>query len=71
MNTNVGSVDRIIRVVLGLALIAFAWFYPQTPYSYLGWIGIVPILTAVFGTCPLYSVLGISTCPAKLPSTRS
>lgn len=60
--SNVGSIDRILRVVLGLALIAMtltgtigAW----------GWIGVVPLLTAALGSCPLYSVLGMSTCPLK------
>ncbi len=62
MTNNVGNVDRYVRAVLGLALIAFAWFYPAVPYSFLGWIGIIPLLTAVFGLCPLYSVLGLNTC---------
>jgi len=62
MKNNVGGIDRILRIVLGLALIALtltgtigAW----------GWIGVVPLLTAGFGFCPLYSVLGFSTCPVK------
>ncbi len=70
MTTNVGSIDRYVRVVVGLVLIGFALYYQSLPYSWLGWIGIVPILTAVFGTCPLYSVLGISTCPTSLPRSR-
>ncbi len=63
MSMNVGTVDRILRVVVGLALIAFALGYiaPGTSWSWVGWIGVVPILTAVFGTCPAYSVLGLST----------
>ena len=59
---NVGTTDRAARVILGLGLIAFAWFFPQVSYSYLGWIGIVPLLTGAFGTCPLYALLGINTC---------
>ena len=62
MKTNVGGIDRILRVVIGLALIALtltgaigAW----------GWIGVVPLLTAAMGFCPLYTVLGFSTCPVK------
>lgn len=64
-NTNVGMVDRIVRIVLGVALIAFALGYiaPAAPYHWLGWIGIVPLATAIFATCPLYSLLGMSTCP--------
>lgn len=65
MNRNVGTVDRVLRVILGLALIAFALGYiaPGSPYAWLGWIGIVPILTAVFSFCPLYAMLGMHTCP--------
>lgn len=67
MSQNVGSVDRILRIILGLALIAYAIpiGFSQTGWNWVGWIGVVPILTAVFGTCPVYSILGISTCPMK------
>jgi hypothetical protein len=63
--TNVGVVDRAVRIVVGLALIAFALGYlaPGTGYNWLGWIGVVPLLTAAVGSCPLYSALGLSTCP--------
>lgn len=63
MTINVGTFDRLARVVLGLALIAFALGYiaSGTSWSWVGWIGVVPILTAVFSTCPAYSLLGIST----------
>jgi sulfite exporter TauE/SafE len=63
MTVNVGTIDRIARVVVGLALIAFALGYiaPGTSWSWVGWIGIVPILTAIFSTCPAYSLLGLST----------
>ncbi|MCA0401882.1 MAG: DUF2892 domain-containing protein [Proteobacteria bacterium] len=65
MTTNVGSIDRILRIIAGLALIAFALGYimPGTGYNYLGWIGVVPILTAILGFCPAYTLLGLSTCP--------
>ncbi len=68
MTTNVGTIDRILRIILGLALIAFAipYGFPQVGWNWIGWVGIVPILTAVFGLCPLYSLLGISTCPRKM-----
>jgi len=59
---NVGGIDRVLRIVVGLVLIGLtltgtigAW----------GWIGVVPLLTAALGTCPLYTVLGFSTCPMK------
>lgn len=64
MSTNVGSIDRILRVIVGIALIAFA-FTSASPYAWLGYIGIVPILTAAIGWCPAYTLLGIKTCPAK------
>jgi hypothetical protein len=66
MSTNVGSIDRVLRIILGAALLAFALGYiaPGSGYAWLGWIGVVPILTAFFGVCPLYSLLGMSTCPA-------
>lgn len=63
MIANMGSLDRIARLVVGVALIAFALGYiaPGTSWSWVGWIGVVPILTALFGTCPAYSVIGCST----------
>ncbi len=67
MTTNVGTIDRIVRIVVGIALIAFAlgFIAPGTPYAWIGWIGVVPLLTALVGSCPLYSMIGLSTCPAK------
>lgn len=64
MNKNVGLIDRVLRVLIGLALLWFAVFSGH-PYAWLGYIGIMPILTALMSTCPLYTVLGISSCPAK------
>ncbi|KHS42676.1 MULTISPECIES: DUF2892 domain-containing protein [Novosphingobium] len=58
--TNVGGIDRVLRIVLGLVLIALVFVGPQTP---LGWIGLVPLLTGLLRTCPLYSLLGMNTCP--------
>ena len=65
MKTNVGSLDRILRVIVGLALIAFALgaVAPGTGLNWLGWSGLVPLLTGAVGTCPLYSVFGLSSCP--------
>lgn len=60
--TNVGSADRIARIVLGLVLIGLVFVGPQTPW---GWIGVVPLLTGLFKTCPAYSLFGISTCKAR------
>ena len=57
---NVGSIDRILRIVVGLGLISLVFVGPQTPW---GWVGIVPLLTATISFCPLYTLLGIRTCP--------
>ena len=59
LSLNVGNIDRSIRVVLGLALIALA--ATQTIGAW-GWLGIVPLVTGVVAYCPLYSVLRIRTC---------
>ncbi len=65
MNKNVGTIDRGLRIIIGLALVAFALGYiaPGNAYAKFGWIGIVPILTAVFSFCPVYTLLGMNTCP--------
>jgi hypothetical protein len=59
---NVGGIDRVARIVIGLALIAGFFLNSGAAYSWLYLIGIVPLLTGVFSTCALYSVLGINTC---------
>ena len=59
MGKNVGSIDRAIRIILGLGLIALVFVGPQTPW---GWIGLIPLVTALVGWCPLYSVIGVKTC---------
>lgn len=60
LSKNVGSIDRILRIVVGLGLISLVFVGPQTPW---GWVGIVPLLTAVISFCPLYTLIGIRTCP--------
>ncbi len=62
MTKNEGNIDRILRIVVGLVLLALVFAGPQTP---LGWIGIVPLATGLIGWCPLYSIFGLSTCPMK------
>lgn len=67
MPVNMGTVDQYVRIVLGLALVAYAL---QDGLAVQGWhwvglIGLVPLATAFFKSCPLYSVLGISTCPVR------
>lgn len=62
MTVNVGTLDRTIRIVAGLALIALAL---MGTIGVWGYIGIVPLFTGLFRTCPAYSLLGINTCPMK------
>lgn len=62
MKTNVGGIDRILRIVLGLVLIGLTL---SGAIGVWGWIGVVPLATAALGFCPLYTVLGFSTCPMK------
>ena len=66
MTTNVGSVDRIVRIVAGIGLLAWAvGLIPGVAASPWGWIGIVPLATALMGNCPAYSILGVNTCGRK------
>lgn len=59
MKMNEGNVDRALRVIVGLIVLALAFVGPQTPWGY---IGIVPLVTGLIGYCPLYSLLGFNTC---------
>ena len=63
---NEHTVDRAIRVVLGLGLLSLVWIGPQTSW---GWLGLVPLVTGLVGSCPLYRVFGISTCPIDARKT--
>lgn len=66
MSTNVGIIDRVLRIIVGAALIAWALGYlPGIAPSPWGWIGVVPILTAFVGYCPAYSIIGVSSCGKK------
>ena len=62
MKQNIHNIERIIRVIIGLALISLVFVGPQTPW---GWLGIVPLATGIIGWCPPYALLGISTCKTK------
>jgi len=62
MKANVGGIDRILRIVVGLALIALA---ATGTVGAWGWIGVVPVLTGVFRFCPFYTLLGMNTCPLE------
>jgi hypothetical protein len=62
---NEGTVDRAVRVLAGLLILSLFFIYPDASWRYFALFGIVPLLTGLVGTCPLYSILGISTCPIK------
>lgn len=55
-------VERVLRVLVGVVVLSLVFIGPKTAW---GWIGLLPILTGVTGLCPLYTILGISTCPKK------
>ncbi len=61
MKTNVGGIDRILRIVVGIALVV--WALMGGPVW--AWIGVVPLATGLIGFCPLYPLLGMNTCPTK------
>ena len=65
VTTNVGSADRIARIVVGLALIACFFIFPESGWRYAFLIGLIPLATGLMSTCPLYSLFGLSTCPAR------
>jgi len=66
MTRNIGTIDRTIRIVIGFGLIAAALgLYGPAYTSPWGWIGVLPLLTALIGWCPPYAMLGISTCERR------
>ncbi|RMF09299.1 MAG: DUF2892 domain-containing protein [Alphaproteobacteria bacterium] len=62
---NVGTIDRAARIIAGLVLLSLFFLYPDAPWRYWTLIGIIPLLTGLISNCPLYSLLGISTCERK------
>jgi hypothetical protein len=64
MKTNVGGIDKIVRITAGLGLLAFA-LLSDSPARWWGLVGLVPLATGVFGFCPFYPLVGINTCPAR------
>jgi hypothetical protein len=71
MTSNVGTVDRMVRAIVGLAMIAAAFgLYGAAYQTAWGWMGIIPLATGILGSCPFYTMLGIKTCtPAKVGRT--
>ncbi len=62
MTRNEGTIDRALRIILGLILLSLVFIGPQTAW---GWIGVVPLATGLIGFCPLYKIIGLNTCPLK------
>ncbi len=61
---NEGSLDRVLRVVIGAVLLALVFVGPRTP---LGWFGLIPLVTGLVGSCPAYSCMGVRTCATRPP----
>lgn len=66
--TNEHVVERALRVVIGLAVLSLVFIGPKTPWALLG---AIPVLTGLLGSCPLYTVFGISTCPTRRTPTST
>ncbi len=62
MKANVGTIDRVLRILAGIILITLAATDIFAPW---GWIGVLPLLTGIFRFCPIYPLLGVNTCPMK------
>ncbi len=62
LKRNEGNLDRVLRIILGLVLLSLVFIGPMTPW---GWVGIIPLATGLIGSCPIYSILGLNTCPMK------
>jgi hypothetical protein len=56
---NVGSIDRLLRIIIGITLIGLVFIGPKTAW---GWIGIIPLITGLARRCPAYGLIGLNTC---------
>ena len=63
MKANVGGIDRVLRILVGLVLLVLA---ASGTVGWWGWMGVVPLVTGLLRFCPLYSLLGLRTCPLEL-----
>lgn len=59
---NEGKTDRVLRVIVGVAVLSLVFIGPQTAW---GWLGLVPLITGLVGNCPVYSIFGINSCGIK------
>jgi hypothetical protein len=64
MQANVGGADKVLRIIVGLALLSLV-FFVEGNARWWGLVGLVPLGTALMGYCPLYGIFGLKTCPAK------
>jgi hypothetical protein len=64
MKANVGGIDKVIRIVAGLAILSLV-FVLEGSARWWGLVGLVPLFTGLFGVCPAYSLLGLNTCPMQ------
>lgn len=64
MKTNVGGIDRALRILVGLALLAWVLFFAGPVWA---WLGVVLLATGLFSFCPLYTLLGMNSCPRNKP----
>ncbi|WP_205341893.1 YgaP family membrane protein [Denitrificimonas caeni] len=62
MKSNMGSIDRALRIIVGLVLVVLTL---TGTIGWWGWLGVVPIVTGALGSCPLYSIIGLNTCGTK------
>jgi hypothetical protein len=62
MKANEGAIDRLLRVLVGVAVLSLVFIGPKTPWGYLG---LVPLVTGIVGWCPLYSILGVNSCRVR------
>jgi hypothetical protein len=68
MLTNESSTDRFLRVVIGVVVLSLVFIGPKTPW---GWLGLIPLATGAIGFCPLYRLLGVSSCRVGQSVRRS
>ena len=59
---NEGTVDRVVRVLVGAGLLSLVFIGPKTAW---GWIGVIPLATGLIGVCPVYKLIGVNTCKLK------
>ncbi|EMO52408.1 YgaP family membrane protein [Leptospira noguchii] len=65
MKVNEGSIDRILRIIVGIGLIGFGYWFQGSVGIGMMVVGLIPLGTGLVGWCPMYSILGFNTCPLK------